>query len=429
MTATSHDEVRHAVRERYAQAAAAETSCCGPTADAGACCAAEANPEDISGQLGYSAADTAAVPDGANLGLGCGNPTAIAALRPGETVLDLGSGAGFDAFLAARAVGPDGTVIGVDMTAQMVTKARANADTGDYNNVEFRLGEIEHLPVADASIDVILSNCVINLSPDKQTVFNEAFRVLKPGGRLAIADVVASAELPPDILNDLALYAGCIGGAATVTAVDAMLTTAGFTDVRIEPKDESKTFMAAWAPGRNITDYVVSATIEASKPPIVDDRPASRKASSTQPAPAIDHGAPMPTIRVFEPALCCNTGVCGEDVDPALVTFTADLAALREAGADIERHNLANDPTAFAADPNVKAFLQVAGSSGLPLTLVNGVTVATGSYPSREQLLTYAGVNPAAVAPAGATQITMVTTDAAADVEDEGGCCGAGGCC
>ena len=131
----------------------------------------------------------------------------------------------------------------------------------------------------------------------------------------------------------------------------------------------------------------------------------------------------MPTIRVFEPALCCNTGVCGEDVDPALVTFTADLAALREAGADIERHNLANDPTAFAADPRVKAFLQVAGSAGLPLTLVDGVTVATGTYPSREQLLTYAGLNPTVVAPAGATQITMVAA------EDEGGCCGTGGCC
>lgn len=409
MTATSHDEVRQAVRDRYAAAATAGTGCCAPatTTDSDSCCAPDATAQALSLQLGYSAEDTLAVPAGANLGLGCGNPTAIAALRPGETVLDLGSGAGFDAFLAARAVGDTGAVIGVDMTPAMISKARANAETGGYANVDFRLGEIEHLPVEDASVDVILSNCVINLSPDKQAVFHEALRVLKPGGRLAISDVVASAELPAEMLADLALYAGCIGGAATVTDVEAMLTRAGFTDIRIEPKDESKTFMEAWAPGRNITDYVVSATIEAVRPP----------------TPTTDQGAPMPTIRVFEPALCCNTGVCGEDVDPALVTFTADLAALREAGADIERHNLANDPTAFAADPRVKAFLQVAGSAGLPLTLVDGVTVATGTYPSREQLLTYAGLNPTVVAPAGATQITMVAA------EDEGGCCGTGGCC
>ena len=409
MTATSHDEVRQAVRDRYAAAATAGTGCCAPatTTDSDSCCAPDATAQALSLQLGYSAEDTLAVPAGANLGLGCGNPTAIAALRRGETVLDLGSGAGFDAFLAARAVGDTGAVIGVDMTPAMISKARANAETGGYANVDFRLGEIEHLPVEDASVDVILSNCVINLSPDKQAVFHEALRVLKPGGRLAISDVVASAELPAEMLADLALYAGCIGGAATVTDVEAMLTRAGFTDIRIEPKDESKTFMEAWAPGRNITDYVVSATIEAVRPP----------------TPTTDQGAPMPTIRVFEPALCCNTGVCGEDVDPALVTFTADLAALREAGADIERHNLANDPTAFAADPRVKAFLQVAGSAGLPLTLVDGVTVATGTYPSREQLLTYAGLNPTVVAPAGATQITMVAAD------DEGGCCGTGGCC
>ena len=409
MTATSHDEVRQAVRDRYAAAATAGTGCCAPATTDGSdsCCAPDATAQALSLQLGYSAEDTLAVPAGANLGLGCGNPTAIAALRPGETVLDLGSGAGFDAFLAARAVGDTGAVIGVDMTPAMISKARANAETGGYAHVDFRLGEIEHLPVEDASVDVILSNCVINLSPDKQAVFHEALRVLKPGGRLAISDVVASAELPAEMLADLALYAGCIGGAATVTDVEAMLTRAGFTDIRIEPKDESKTFMEAWAPGRNITDYVVSATIEAVRPP----------------TPTTDQGAPMPTIRVFEPALCCNTGVCGEDVDPALVTFTADLAALREAGADIERHNLANDPTAFAADPRVKAFLQVAGSAGLPLTLVDGVTVATGTYPSREQLLTYAGLNPTVVAPAGATQITMVAAD------DEGGCCGTGGCC
>lgn len=181
-------------------------------------------------------------------------------------MLDLGSGAGFDAFLSARAVGPTGHVIGVDMTPAMVSKARANAAQGDYANVEFRLGEIEHLPVADASIDVIISNCVINLSPDKAAVFRDAYRVLRPGGRLAISDVVASAELPDDVRNDLRLYSGCVAGASLIADLEAAMAAAGFTEIRIAPKDESKAFIEQWAPGRSVTDYVVSATIEAVKP-------------------------------------------------------------------------------------------------------------------------------------------------------------------
>ncbi len=200
------------------------------------------------------------------MGLGCGNPQAIASLQRGETVLDLGSGGGFDCFLAARAVGETGKVIGVDMTPEMVSKARENAMKAGYKNVEFRLGEIEHLPVADKSIDVILSNCVINLSPEKHKVFDDAFRVLKSGGRLAVSDVVATAELPEEVKNDLALHAGCIAGASLISDVEAMLQNSGFRDIRIKPKDESREFIRTWAPGRNIEDYVVSATIEAKKP-------------------------------------------------------------------------------------------------------------------------------------------------------------------
>jgi SAM-dependent methyltransferase len=181
-------------------------------------------------------------------------------------VLDLGSGGGFDCFLAARQVGARGHVIGVDMTPDMVSKARANAAKGGDTNVEFRLGEIENLPVADASVDVIISNCVINLSPDKPRVFREALRVLKPGGRLAISDVVATAELPPAVKQDLALYTGCMAGAALVSDLEAMLRASGFTNIRITPKDESKAFISEWAPGTAITDYVVSASIEAVKP-------------------------------------------------------------------------------------------------------------------------------------------------------------------
>ncbi len=202
------------------------------------------------------------------MGLGCGNPRAIASLRTGETVLDLGSGGGFDAFLAAAEVGRDGMVIGVDMTPAMISKARGNAAAGNYGNVEFRLGEIEHLPVADASVDVIISNCVINLSPDKSQVFRDAYRVLKPGGRLAISDVVASTELPESIKSDMTLHSACIAGASTVEEIADLLAQAGFIAVNITPKDESREFIKDWAPGRNIEDYVLSADIQAHKPPL-----------------------------------------------------------------------------------------------------------------------------------------------------------------
>jgi ubiquinone/menaquinone biosynthesis C-methylase UbiE len=200
------------------------------------------------------------------MGLGCGNPGAIAALQPGEVVVDLGSGGGFDCFLAADAVGASGRVIGVDMTPDMISKARNNAERGRYLNVEFRLGEIENLPVADNTADVILSNCVINLSPHKGRVFREAFRVLKPGGRLAISDVVATAELPEAMRRDAGLVAGCIGNASLVSELERFLAEAGFEAVRIQPKEESREFIRDWAPGRGVEDYVMSATIEGLKP-------------------------------------------------------------------------------------------------------------------------------------------------------------------
>lgn len=264
MNDVKHDEIRQAVRENYAAVARADAGCgCGP-----ACCTpAELPAADIlSRGIGYSESEVSAVPEGANLGLGCGNPQAIAALKPGETVLDLGSGAGFDCFLAARQVGDSGRVIGVDMTPDMLSKARANAQKGGYANTEFRLGEIEHLPVADATVDVIISNCVINLSPDKAQVFRDAFRVLKPGGRLALSDIVTTAPLPEEARRDLALYTGCIAGAAAAEEIEQMLAAAGFADIRIQPKDASREFIRQWAPGRGVEDYVCSASIEAIKP-------------------------------------------------------------------------------------------------------------------------------------------------------------------
>ena len=221
------DMQKELVRARYGgiAEAAGTASCCAP---ASSCCGPSADPTTKSREMGYSAAELAAVPDGANLGLGCGNPQAIAALKPGETVIDLGSGAGFDCFLAAGQVGATGHVIGVDMTHEMLKKARENAAKIDARNVEFRLGELEHLPVADNTADVILSNCVINLVPDKEQVFREAFRVLKPGGRLAISDVVNSAPLPAELQSDSALLCGCISGAAPIDRIRDMACACGF---------------------------------------------------------------------------------------------------------------------------------------------------------------------------------------------------------
>lgn len=256
--------IRQAVREQYgaiARAGATSSGCCAP-----GCCSPAQDARELSAELGYAAVELDRVPTGANLGLGCGNPQAIAALRPGEVVLDLGSGAGFDAFLAARAVGETGSVIGVDMTPEMVDHARKNAARDGISNVDFRLGEIESLPVADGSVDVILSNCVINLSPDKGAVIREAFRVLKSGGRLAISDVVARGLMPEALRADAASISACVGGAETVQVLTELLEAAGFQDVRIAPKDESASFISTWIPGTNAADWIVSATIEGVRP-------------------------------------------------------------------------------------------------------------------------------------------------------------------
>ena len=256
MNDTKADETRAIVRDHYGQIAKTGGSC------APGCCGTPTAGNART--LGYTDDDTRAVPDGADLGLGCGNPTAMAAIKHGETVLDLGSGAGFDCFLAARQVGPSGRVIGVDMTADMIAKARDNARKVRAETVEFRLGEIEHLPVRDQTVDVILSNCVINLSPEKSAVFAEAFRVLKPGGCIAISDVVATGPIPEQLRTHAAALSGCISGATPIDEVRAMLAEAGFTEIDVKIAPQSAAVVDSWLPG--ISAFLASATIEARRP-------------------------------------------------------------------------------------------------------------------------------------------------------------------
>ena len=297
METMDKEKIRETVRERYGTIAKTRgvapedsrpASCCSPAetatektqaadliqistgpSEAASCCGPEDfSAEKMSALLGYSKEDIENVPEGANMWLGCGNPVALASLKSGETVVDLGSGGGFDCFLSVKEVGETGKVIGVDMTPDMISKARKNAEKIGTNNVEFRLGEIEHLPVPDDTADIIMSNCVINLSPDKEKVYGDACRVLKPGGRLAISDVLATAELPEKIRNDLSLVSACVGGAATIDDTRSMLKKAGFIDIKIMPKDNSRELIREWDPDRSekAGDYVVSAYIEAIKP-------------------------------------------------------------------------------------------------------------------------------------------------------------------
>ena len=258
------NEIKELIIKNYAAVASKGSvgGCCGGG------CSCNGAPTDVTAssiQIGYTEGDLLSVPAEANMGLGCGNPIAIASLEKGETVLDLGSGGGFDCFLARRQVGETGYVIGVDMTPDMITLARSNAQKSGYTNVEFRLGEIENLPIADESIDIIISNCVVNLSLEKEKVFKEAYRVLKPGGRLAISDVVATAELPEHIREDLSMMTGCIAGAEYVEDIKSMLQNAGFNDIKLAPKDNSREILNSWAPEKNIEDFVASYVIEATK--------------------------------------------------------------------------------------------------------------------------------------------------------------------
>jgi SAM-dependent methyltransferase len=377
-------KVREAIRAGYAQIAQhgserRQSSCCGGMTAVDAA--------GLARQIGYADAELSALPEGANIGLSCGNPGALAALRPGEVLLDLGSGAGFDAFVAGPKVGATGRVIGVDMTPEMLAKARKNIATyrerTGLDNVEFRLGEIEHLPVADNSVDVVISNCVLNLSPDKPQVWREIARVLKPGGRVAVSDLALLKPLPPAVAESVEALVGCVAGAVLVPETEQMAKAAGLEDIVLNSKSAYIDGMVDWQDplyqkiitqlpsGTKPGDYVTSLEIAARKGPKAE----------TQSSPAVP-----PRLEVFDPAMCCSTGVCGPEVDTKLVQFAADLDWLKIQDVIVQRHNLSQNPAAFVENEAVKTTLTEQGEAALPVLLLNGKVATTGRYPERGEL-------------------------------------------
>ncbi len=271
----TENKIKNNVRQTYGKIVSSDRAnnnaqdlCCSNANSSleSSCCGTAGNSNEISKQLGYSQDELNSVPEGSNLGLGCGNPQVIASINEGETVLDLGSGAGFDAFLALDKVGNAGKVIGVDMTTEMINKANENIKKRNFTNIEFKLGEIENLPLENNIVDVIISNCVINLSPNKSKVFDEAFRVLKNGGRLAISDIVSKQQMTEEMKQDSGAYCACISGASSVSEIENMLKKSGFQDIKIEPKSDSSEFIKNWSDKFVSENYVVSASITASKP-------------------------------------------------------------------------------------------------------------------------------------------------------------------
>jgi arsenite methyltransferase len=390
----------------------------------------------IATAFGYSEDELRQLPSEANMGLSCGNPLALASLREGEVVVDLGCGGGMDVFLAARKVGVTGRVIGIDMTAEMLERARAGQRKIGLTNVEFHQATIDRLPLPENSVDCVISNCVINLVPDKLAVFREILRVLKPGGRVAISDIGLKQPLPSDVKQSVEAYVGCISGAILIDDYRGLLEQAGFISVVVtntgadlnsysvvndagccssdSSSSDEKTLHAGVALVLKSFDanaYAASLRIHALKQtvrdtvnvvPVLDPKPIPEEKS-------------MRSIQVYDKPMCCSTGICGPDVDATLPKFAADLDWLKSQGHRVERYNLAQQPEAFVANKAIHALLTSAGPECLPIVVVDGNVVSQAVYPSREDLADWTATAP--------------TRDLLPVAKPGGGCCAGGGCC
>ena len=390
----------------------------------------------IASAFGYSEAELNQLPAEANMGLSCGNPLALAGIREGEVIVDLGCGGGMDVFLAARKVGSTGRVIGIDMTTEMLDRARAGQQKLGLNNVEFFQSTIDKLPLADNSVDCVISNCVINLVPDKLAVFREILRVLKPGGRVALSDIALKQELPSVIKQSVEAYVGCIAGAILVDEYRSLLEQAGFASVVVTDTGADLNAYAMASDGgccgggscgseeKSLHDglatvmqsidanaYAASVRVHAIKQtatnsvnilPVLNIQPTSKEKT-------------MKTVQVYDKPMCCSTGVCGPEVDPVLPQFAADLDWLKNQGHNVERFNLAQQPQAFIENKAIHQLLSTVGTDCLPVVVVDGEIVSQSVYPSREDLAGWVGGSPA-------KQLLPVANSS-------GGCCGSTGCC
>ena len=380
----------------------------------------------VAAAFGYSESELASLPEQANMGLSCGNPLALAGVAPGEVVVDLGCGGGMDVFLAAQKVGLSGKVIGIDMTAEMLARAQAGVDRLGLTNVELYQSTIDRLPLPDNSVDCIISNCVINLVPDKSAVFREILRVLKPGGRVAISDIALQQPLPAEVKDSVEAYVGCISGALLIDEYRHLLEAAGFETVVIADTgadlnayaqasgsgccgaatEQSSLHdgLAAVMQSFDANAYAASVRVHALK------SSATSVATSNQSPKEY----PMKTIQVFDKPMCCSTGVCGPQVDPVLPQFAADLDWLKSQGHRVERYNLAQQPAAFIENKNVQQLLGSEGTDCLPLIIVDGQIISRRTYPTRDALAAFVD-----------TKATMRVLP----VAKTGGCCGPSGCC
>jgi SAM-dependent methyltransferase len=390
----------------------------------------------IASAFGYSEEELNQLPAEANMGLSCGNPLALAGIREGEVVVDLGCGGGMDVFLAARKVGPLGRVIGIDMTTEMLERARAGQQKLGLTNVEFYQSTIDKLPLADNSVDCVISNCVINLVPDKLAVFRDILRVLKPGGRVALSDIALKKELPSEVKQSVEAYVGCISGAILINEYCRLLEQAGFGSVVVTDAGSDLNAYAMASDGgccgggacgsdeKSLHDglatvmqsfdanaYAASVRVHALKQPSAN----SAKSIPVLHLQPISKETIMKTVQVYDKPMCCSTGVCGPEVDPVLPQFAADLDWLKSQGHQVERYNLAQQPQAFIENKAIHHVLSTEGTDSLPVIVIDGAIVSRKVYPTRDSLAALVSGSPAK------QQLPVAN--------QSGGCCGSSGCC